>query len=124
MLLVFVLTACGGGGDGEQAPSVSERKTVDQPDLYPGEYQIHVIYAIPRDQPDEQFDINGEIATSLEASNNHFKKISGGKHIRYDMSTSGKHDITFLRLPDLNEDYAAQGRSILNAIKEDAVAAG
>jgi hypothetical protein len=126
---VLSAAACGGGDDAGSPPpegpvgtapaSTAQRQLADQPDLFPEDYQVHVIYAVPTDGRDNQFDTNGVIATSIEVSNTFFQRASGGKEIRYDLTTDGRLDITFLALPDPGADYADEGVFAREAIQAD-----
>ncbi len=139
LLLILAIAACGGGGGGNPPaspndpgsggmstppPTTFARKTTDQADLFPDEYQVHVIYAVPSDGVDNELDIGGVIAGSIAASNNFFMTASGGKKIRYDLTVDSELDVTFLRLPDLDAQYAANGLFAREAIQEDVLAAG
>ena len=78
-------------------PASRKRTTVDQPDE--GENLIHLVYALPADANDENWDINGTIE-SLAASMQSWLKERAPVHgLRFD-SDNGVLDITFLRLDD------------------------
>ncbi len=73
----------------------SSRNTSDLPDDT-SDYQLHVIYALPSDGVDHNYDMNGAIATSTSAWENWLCKQSGGKKFRLD-SKNGALDVTFVR---------------------------
>ena len=139
LLSLLAITACGGGGGNNSSTNTAgpgggdtsspppprfARQTTDQPDLFPDEYQVHVIYAVPQDGEDNELDVDGVIAGSIAASNAFFLTASGGKSIRYDLTTDGELDVTFVRLPDLDAEYAANGFFVREAVQADILAAG
>ena len=96
------------------------RSTVDRPDDSDG-YQVHLLYVLPSDAPDELLDTDGTILTSATAANNWFKEQTGAR-LRFD-TFQGALDITFVRLNRTDAQYNALGptrgqtiRSDLNAI--------
>ena len=71
------------------------RSETDRPDDISGP-QIHAVYVIPSDGVDEQLDLDGTIATSLEATRNWMAQESG-MLLRLD-TYRGDLDVTFLQL--------------------------
>ncbi len=138
LISVLAISACGGGGGNNSSDNPSDpggggppppppefaRQTTDQPDLFADEYQVHVIYAVPQDGQDNELDMTGEIAGSIAAANEFFLAASGGKIIRFDFTADGDLDVSFLRLPDLDAEYAANGLFAREAIQADVLAAG
>lgn len=138
LIVLFVASCGGGGGGGTNAQSVVEpengtgnsppptlqRWLTDQPDLFPDEYQVHVIYAVPTDGVDNRFDVDGTLAASIGISNRFFRDASGAKEIRYDLAIDGSLDVTFVDLPNAGADYAREGVFAREAIQADVLAAG
>lgn len=140
LAIILTVAGCGGGGsdtpvEGDGSGTASDetsapplpplmRHVTDQPDVYPNEYQVHVIYAVPQDGVDNELDVNRIIAGTITVSNEFFSTASGGKTIRYDLTTDGELDVTFLSLPDRDGSYAANGAFAREAIQEDVLAAG
>ena len=81
--------------------SLPERNTekpfslADRPDDVDG-YQLHFIYAVPKDGRDDLLDVNGTIALSAEAMDNWLEGKTGHR-LRYD-TFQGQLDISFLPL--------------------------
>jgi hypothetical protein len=71
------------------------RATADRPDEVVGE-QVHFIYVIPMDAPDEQLDVNGELTASIARMQAWLAGQTGGPKLRLD-TYQGQPDITFLR---------------------------
>ncbi len=74
----------------------------DRPDDLDG-YQVHFVYAIPRDGTDRLRDLNGEIVLSASAANYWLASKTDGQSLRYD-TFDGELDISFLALPLPAED--------------------
>jgi hypothetical protein len=134
---LLVVASCGDGGsdtpaggrpeDAAGAPPVpppAQRQFEDQPDLFAEEYQVHVIYAVPTDGQDNQFDVNGVLADTVTIANDFFRQASGGKEIRFDRTIDGALDISFLALPNPGADYADEGVFAREAIQADVQATG
>lgn len=79
------------------ATIVGTRATADRPDDQLRAKQIHVVYVVPREGTDRQFDTNGSIATSVAAFQNWLKVQTGTKRLRMD-TYQGVLDITFVQL--------------------------
>jgi hypothetical protein len=82
----------------------TRRSVVDRPDAVENPQQVHVVYAVPSDFPDERLDTNGAILCSVLAADRWFAQQSGGLHWRFDTyvaRTGGRPtfsiDITFVR---------------------------
>jgi hypothetical protein len=76
--------------------SVNKRRAYDKPDDS-SYYQTHLVYVLPSDQVDEQFDINGSIATSVAAAQKWLSLKSDGQSLRFD-THRGALDISYVRL--------------------------
>jgi len=83
---------------------MSTRSLVDRPDDFAGQ-QVHVIYAVPRDGADQQFDVTSKIPYSLAAANNWLQGQIGRK-VKFD-TFQGDLDITFVQLPRTDAEYAS-----------------
>ena len=77
-----------------QADQPNTRSTIDQPDDFSG-FQIHVVYVVPKDSPDENLDTNGAVTDFLNGAKTFLDK-QVGKHLLID-TYQGKYDITFLK---------------------------
>lgn len=77
--------------------SPTERSIIDRSDDN-SDYQVHVLYVLPSDVPDKQYDTNGRIAISVSAWQNWLCNQTGGKTLKFD-AYQGMLDITFVRLP-------------------------
>ncbi len=89
------------------APSALPRATVDRPDEVVGE-QVHFLYVIPTDAPDEQLDVNGVLTASIARMQVWLAQQSGGPKLRLD-TYQGQPDITFVRTSVSPPDTFAQG---------------
>jgi len=76
-------------------PASRDRTTVDQPDE--GENLIHLVYALPADGADEQWDINGTIESIAASMQSWLRERAPVQGLRFD-SKNGVLDITFVRL--------------------------
>lgn len=98
------------------------RVTKDRPDEAKGS-QVHVIYAVPSDGADQQLDLNGSIANSVNSWNNWLADKSGGYRVRLD-TFQGQLDITFVRLRQTEAQLAAQPRRSASLILSGIYRAG
>jgi hypothetical protein len=149
----LAICACGGGSSGSGAPivatstatsvssysssstsssskassagasSLEGRSLVDRPDKYVDDYQIHVIYAVPSDKPDQQHDIKRTFEVSLRAANNFFSKTTQ-QQFRFDEAADGSLDVSFLLLPSSDYFYASKLAFAREAVQTDVRAAG
>lgn len=93
---------------------IDERSYLDRPDDYEGKYQMHVVYALFKDDKDLHRDTDGSIARSVTLANDWFKKQTDGSFLRFD-TYKGDLDITFVQfdstasaaLEEYRSDYAA-----------------
>ena len=72
------------------------RTTTDRPDDFAG-HQVHFVYVLPSDSPDEQLDTNGTIVRSVNAFAQWFCKQTNGVGLKID-TAGGALDVTFIRL--------------------------
>jgi len=70
----------------------------DRPDDYPGFYQIHVLYVVPKDFTDTTRYFDGSIDESVRLMNEWFASQKDGQFFILD-TYQGKLDITYVRLP-------------------------
>ncbi len=98
------------------------RATADRPDDYAG-LQLHAIYATPSDGPDRAFDTSGGIENSIASFQSWLMGQTGGRALRFD-TYQGSVDITFVRLPHTDAEYAARGRNARDLLEQDLRAAG
>lgn len=77
-------------------PMTLARNYTDQPDIYPsGVRQTHLLYFVPRDQPDRALDINGIIPRSIDAVRAWFSARMG-RTPRIDRISATLYDVTFV----------------------------
>ena len=105
-VLTAALVACAlVAGLSTAASTALPRATEDRPDEVAGE-QVHLVYAIPTDAPDEQLDVNGELNASIARMQGWLAGQTGGPKLRLD-TYQGQPDITFVRTslePNLDEN--------------------
>jgi len=87
-----------GGPDLSGVPPgcVAGRATTDRPDDNTYD-QIHVVYVLPSDGVDHQFDTNDKICNSVRSVATWFHTAAGDQSLRFD-TQGGLIDITFVRL--------------------------
>ncbi|MNS39564.1 hypothetical protein D3C72_718510 [compost metagenome] len=104
-------------------PTLRTRYTADQPDDFQG-YQIHMVYALPQDAPDEMLDRNGAIAKAVEAMNAWLARTGDGATLRFD-THQGDLDVTFVRLRDTDAALIGRGGDgVMETIKGAMAEAG
>jgi hypothetical protein len=96
-------------------PPTLPRATTDRDDDFPGK-QIHLVYIVPSDGQDRQFDIGGEITTSVNAIQNWLHGQTGGKQLRID-TYHGKYDITYVHTNQSKGYYQNKGSGLLNEVQ-------
>ncbi len=79
------------------ATKLLPRASLDRPDVSEL-YQVHVIYALPRDGSDRLLDQVGIIGRSLEVMNTWLQGATKGRRLRFDRTASGDIDISFVKL--------------------------
>ena len=99
------------------------------PDLLGGN-QVHVIYAIPSDAPEQFSTFVHRIATDVGAIDAWWRRQDPARTIRFDIApfagcttTAGQLDISFVRLPRPSSGYVTLG-SNLAVVQNDLAAAG
>ncbi|MEX2177854.1 MAG: hypothetical protein WD801_04030 [Gemmatimonadaceae bacterium] len=103
------------------APQLPDRFVDDRPDDFAGP-QVHVMYVLPSDAADLEFDLNGTLATSVASFSAWFAERSG-LAIRFD-THDGALDVTGFRLDSSDEEMKALGPSLLFGIESRLDAAG
>ncbi len=108
---------------GPATPVSSPRTTEDCPDDVDLP-QIHLIYALPSDVTDLELDKNDSIRDSVESAQSWLAKESGsGARLRFD-TCQGDLDVTFVRLPRTDQEYAAFGDKVPEQVEYDLWSAG
>ena len=106
------------------AETTSERSYVDLEDIDNG-YNIHIIYALPSDGIDKEFDLNSKIGMMVYQINKWFNKqtknrlFPEGQFLKFDKKKNGKLDITFLRLGLTDEVISNKGIQAVNTIQPE-----
>ena len=96
VLTAVLVVACAAvAGLSSAASTALPRATEDRPDEVAGE-QVHFLYVIPTDAPDEQLDVNGELNASIARMQAWLAGQTGGPKLRLD-TYQGQPDITFVR---------------------------
>ena len=78
--------------DSKKSRSISDKNDTSD------NYQIHMIYVLPYDINDQEFDINGKGQQFLDELKKELNKKSNNK-IHFDYDENNKHDISFARIP-------------------------
>ena len=78
--------------DSKKSRSISDKNDTSD------NYQIHMIYVLPYDINDQEFDINGKGQQFLDELKKELNKRSNNK-IHFDYDENNKHDISFARIP-------------------------
>jgi hypothetical protein len=99
-----------------QRATSEQYSTIDRPDDNDG-YQIHFIYALPRDGVDDFLDVNGEIALSAAAMS-YWLEGRTEHRLRYD-TYQGDLDISFLMLDVTADRVSELGTNILALIERE-----
>jgi hypothetical protein len=110
VLTVVLVVACSiVVGLSRAAPFALPRATEDRSDEIAGE-QVHLLYVIPTDAPDEQLDVNGALTSSIARTQAWFSGQTGGPKLRLD-TYQGQPDITFVRTslaPAITESFTVR----------------
>jgi hypothetical protein len=85
--------------------------------------QVKVLYAVPLNGTDNRFDSSGRLALSVAAGQQWLNEQSGGRRLRFD-SSGGKVDVTFVKLPRTEAQYATYGVFARDEIEDDLVTKG
>ncbi|MGQ0844337.1 MAG: Ig-like domain-containing protein [Sporichthyaceae bacterium] len=94
------------------------RALLDQPDDLAGVNQVHVIYAVPSDGTDRNYDTDDSIRNSVSSWQNWLKGQTGGRGFNLD-THAGVLDVTFVRLTQTDAAFRANGVFIRDAIEAD-----
>ena len=84
------------------------RNFADLPDVDDG-YNIHVMYVLPKDGVDKEYDLDSKISMLMYQVDKWFNSktkdrlFADGQNLKFDRKDDNKIDITFLRL-DINDD--------------------
>jgi hypothetical protein len=122
----YTVTATNAGGSttfGLELTTQYDRATTDRTDEASGR-QVHVMYVLPSDSPDDSLDINGTLEGSVRAWNKWFAEQTGGKKIRLDTYANGKLDVSFLRLAKTNAEMSAANANVRTKIEYALLANG
>jgi len=98
------------------------RGFTDQPDIDDG-YNIHVMYVLPIDGVDKEYDLNSKIGMLVYQMDKWFNnKTKGrlfdeGQNLKFDRNKSGKLDITFLRLDIKDDEISKRGINAVNVLQ-------
>ena len=106
---MLVVSGVSVAGLSTAASTALPRATEDRPDEVAGE-QVHFLYVIPTDAPDEQLDVNGELTNSIARMQAWLAGQTGGPKLRLD-TYQGQPDITFVRTslePRIREGYSSR----------------
>ena len=96
----------------------------DLPDVDNG-YNIHVIYAVPKEGADKEYDLNNKISMLIYQMDKWFnEKTKGrlydeGQNLKFDRRKDGRIDITFLRLEINNLSISKEGINAVNVIQPE-----
>jgi len=96
----------------------------DLPDIDNG-YNIHVIYAVPKEGADKEYDLNNKISMLVYQMDKWFnEKTKGrlydeGQNLKFDRRKDGRIDITFLRLEISNLSISKEGINAVNVIQPE-----
>ena len=98
------------------------RNLVDLPDIDDG-YNIHVMYVLPSNGIDKEYDLNSKISMLIYQMDKWFnKKTKGrlfkeGQNLKFDRKSDGKIDITFLNIDLRDEVISREGINAVNVIQ-------
>jgi hypothetical protein len=103
--------------------AIAARTTVERTDVDGGP-KVKLIYAVPSDATDRQFDTNGSIHRSVSSWQRWLAAQSGGRAFRLDVTDAGALDIAFVRLARTEAAYAVLGIGMRDALEADLAALG
>ena len=104
------------------SPIVPPRSTADRPDSSRS-VQIHMMYVLPSDGVDREFDIDGTLEASAAALQKWLISQTGGPGLRFD-TFNGVPDITFYRLSLTDAELADRDPFIRDVIESELGKAG
>lgn len=105
------------------AQQVAARATEDRPDVSQ-DYQVHLVYALPKDGKDRNLDTDGTIARSFSKANEWFAEQSGGPGLRLDRAVDGSVDVSFVRLSQTDKQIRKAGAWVRDEIEKEINALG
>ena len=117
IIILFLLTANVYSSDEKVG-----RNFVDLEDVDDG-YNIHVMYVIPADGVDKEYDLNSKIGMLLYQVDKWFKSktkgrlFTDGQNLKFDRKEDGKIDITFLRLEEDDHVISKEGIQAVNILQ-------
>ena len=98
------------------------RNFIDLKDIDDG-YNIHVMYVIPADGVDKEYDLNSKISMLLYQIDKWFNSktkdrlYTDGQNLKFDRKENGKIDITFLRLEKVDNEISKEGIQAVNVLQ-------
>jgi hypothetical protein len=113
---VLVVACAAVVGLSRAAPSALPRATADRPDEVVGE-QVHFLYVLPTDAPDEELDVNGLLTASIARTQAWLAQQSGGPKLRTD-TFQGQPDITFVRTSLSPPDAFSEGLVVRRFVEQ------
>lgn len=117
-LLTVIAFGVGASPAHSDVPLIS-RATKDRPDQI-GEWQIHVIYFVPKGTADARLDINGTLDAAARRMQTWFRSASGGYSWRLDtFGPDRRLDVTFVRGRKTNDAYTSGSTSVLSEVGEE-----
>jgi len=105
-----------------EVPILHARSNIDRPDDVFG-HQVHVMYVVPSDGTDREFDVNGKIHQSVERWNTWLEQETNGRRIRID-TINNEPDVTFVRLDRTSEHMNAYEGALRAKLEVELVAKG
>jgi hypothetical protein len=103
--------------------TIEARTTAERADVDAGP-KVKLIYAVPSDATDRQFDTNGAMHRSVSSWQRWLAAQTGGRALRLDVTETGALDVAFLRLPRTEAAYANLGIAMRDALEADLAALG
>lgn len=101
---------------------IASRSGTDRPGA--GGSVIKVMYLVPQDGADRQFDTDGTIHRTVSAAQRWLASQLGGRAFRLDLTEAGELDIAFVRLPRTDAVYASYGTFLRDSVEKDLAAMG
>lgn len=123
---IYTVTATNAGGSTTFAlelASLYERSADDRPDEVGGR-QVHVLYVLPSDGVDQQWDTLGTIEGSVRSWNRWLAEQTGGNSIRLDTYGGGKLDVSFLELTRTDAEMNVAGGNVRDKLEYQLLASG
>ena len=121
LFFVFLISSIAFADDADDKEG---RSFIDLPDVDNG-FNIHVMYVLPADGTDKEFDLNSKIGMMVYQMNKWFFKqtknriFKEGQFLKFDRKENGKLDITFLRIGLSDETISREGIQAVNTIQPE-----